>query len=408
MGEFFTKAKGYSKAEVKAAIKRLHELLKKKAKWNQKADQKHFNFEQNGGDTTEELQADLAWHVRAWGQWVLDRARRELAQYYPTYADFEPLKKDQIAYEHQPMRLVPLTDDGTPDIDSLNAEFTMDYLADKRNPRWVVKPTVVYLWARTVPCKNCRATLPLLKTRWLCKKDRKRVLLTMEPNPERTGVVFGVETSVPPKGGNAAQRREHDKRIGVGTMSRAGSKCPCCGTIMTMEDLRLCNQSHEGGFVTTAVILDAPQGKEYRSPTGLELEMADRAFAGLDEAFASVPYGIPVERIPRDGAGASYGFPIVAHGIREWRRLFTPRQLLCLGTFLESSRKARERMQDDGVPGPIVDALLGYLYAAFSRLEDRNSALCTWQLNAEKIGCLGRGFKWNSSGRFCVSLPLGV
>ena len=34
--------------------------------------------------------ADLAWHVRAWGQWVLDRARRELAQFYPTYADFEP------------------------------------------------------------------------------------------------------------------------------------------------------------------------------------------------------------------------------------------------------------------------------------------------------------------------------
>lgn len=94
MAEFFKKAKGYSKAEVKAAIKRLHELLKKKVKWNQKADQQHFNFEQNSGDTAEELQADLAWHVRAWGQWVLDRARRELAPYYPTYADFEPIKKD--------------------------------------------------------------------------------------------------------------------------------------------------------------------------------------------------------------------------------------------------------------------------------------------------------------------------
>jgi len=42
------------------------------------------------------------------------------------------------------------------------------------------KPTVAYLWARTVTCKNCRATVPLLKTRWLCKKDSKRVLLLME------------------------------------------------------------------------------------------------------------------------------------------------------------------------------------------------------------------------------------
>ena len=29
------------------------------------------------------------------------------------------------------------------------------------------KPTVAYLWARTVKCKNCRATMPLLKTKWL-------------------------------------------------------------------------------------------------------------------------------------------------------------------------------------------------------------------------------------------------
>ncbi|MCH8336669.1 MAG: hypothetical protein IIC61_12365, partial [Proteobacteria bacterium] len=69
-------------------------------------------------------EADLAWHVRAWGQWVLDRARRDLAKYYPTYADFEPLKKDIKAYEKQPMRLVPLRDDGVADINALNGEFT--------------------------------------------------------------------------------------------------------------------------------------------------------------------------------------------------------------------------------------------------------------------------------------------
>ena len=84
------------------------------------------------------------------------------------------------------------------------------------------RPTVAYLWARTVKCKQCRATLPLLKTRWLCKKDNKRVILTMEPNPDETGVLFGVETDVRRVGGNAAQRREHDRRIaGGGTMSRA-------------------------------------------------------------------------------------------------------------------------------------------------------------------------------------------
>ena len=94
--------------------------------------------------------ADLAWHVRAWGWWVLQQARKDLERFYPTI-------------------------DG--------------------------KPTVAYLWARTVTCKNCRATIPLLKTRWLCKKDNKRVLLTMEPNADKTGVVFGIEKECASQGG---------------------------------------------------------------------------------------------------------------------------------------------------------------------------------------------------------------
>src|SRR5207248_3744987 len=164
------------------------------------------------------LDTDLAWHVRAWGQWVLAQARKELARFYPVYADFEPLDPGMKSYERQPMRLMPLKDDGTPDMAALNGDFSADYLAVKGNPRWVAKPAVAYLWARTVTCKNCRAAIPLLKTRWLCKKDKKRVLLTMEPNRDRTGVVIGVEKDVPVKGSNVAQRREHDKRLGAGTM----------------------------------------------------------------------------------------------------------------------------------------------------------------------------------------------
>src|SRR6266849_6711185 len=107
------------------------------------------------------VEADLAWHVRAWGWWVLQQARADLEHFYPTV-------------------------DG--------------------------KPTVAYLWARTITCKNCRATVPLLKTRWLCKKDNKRVVLTMEPNPDKTGVVFDVLNDVPSLAkGNSAQKREYDK-----------------------------------------------------------------------------------------------------------------------------------------------------------------------------------------------------
>src|SRR5690606_19490805 len=75
MAEFFKKAKGYSAAQVKAALKRLHTRLKAKRKATGDG-QDVFAFE----GAKDELEADLAWHVRAWGQWVLARARKELAQ----------------------------------------------------------------------------------------------------------------------------------------------------------------------------------------------------------------------------------------------------------------------------------------------------------------------------------------
>jgi len=385
MAEFFKKAKGYGKAETTAALKRLHGALEKRPKWNQKADQTSFQFERDGGDE-HELQADLAWHVRAWGQWVLDRARRELARYYPTYADFEPIKKDRIAYEHQPARLVPLKENGTPDIDGLNAEFTDDYLEDRRNPRWIAKPTVAYLWARTVACKNCRAIVPLLKTRWLCKKPNKRVLLTMNPNADRTSMVFGVESSVPVKGSNPAQRREHDKRLGAGTMSRAGSSCPCCGTINTMEDVRLEGKAGRLGSVMTAVIVDTPDSKDYRALTEHELAVATPSEEAVQAAFADVPFGVPDEPTPAGGgSGAGGAFSVQGYGLMMWRDLFTPRQLMALGSFVAATRAAPEQMVAEKCPPEWIEAVAAYLAVMVDRLSNQTSALSRWNQGRETI-----------------------
>ena len=135
-------------------------------------------------------QGDLADHVRYWGQWVLRHAREELTSYYPTI-------------------------DG--------------------------KPTVAYLWARTVPCPDpaCGAEVPLLKTLWLSQKAEKtlpdtpenrawpdflrvtrtkntskvvingRRALRLVPNPEQHRVDFEIWTPGP-KGRSA--RRHHGRR----------------------------------------------------------------------------------------------------------------------------------------------------------------------------------------------------
>ena len=114
--EAFLKAKGYRGARLRTQLGRLG----------------HGNgefqldalpeSEPASGHADPLIEADLAWHVRAWGRWVLARARRELAAYYATYAEFEPLKPGRD-FELQTMRLLDTDDDGLPLLDPLNAEY---------------------------------------------------------------------------------------------------------------------------------------------------------------------------------------------------------------------------------------------------------------------------------------------
>ena len=366
--EAFLKAKGFKGVRLRTYLERL-------------GHGKPEGTQLGGLDQDDSItEADLAWHVRAWGRWVLARARRELASCYPTYAEFQPLTPDGDA-EQYPMRLLELDDNGIAQLDPLNAEFNESYLKDPHNPRWVAKPTVAYLWARTVSCKQCRATLPLLKTRWLCKKDNKRVLLDMETNPDRTGVVFDVQRDVPPHGGNTAQRREHDKRIGAGTMSRTGATCPCCGAIMTMSDIRYEGQSGRLGAVMTAVVVDGLKGKEYRLPTDHEIQVAEVSEEWLQALYADIPFGLPEEPLPSKEA---LGFRVPLYGFDTWRKLFTNRQLLAIGMLIKSVRTLPQS-KDGSVGSNFSRAIPLMLAISLDRAIDYMSTLCIWETYASEV-----------------------
>ncbi|MDE0078899.1 MAG: DUF1156 domain-containing protein [Caldilineaceae bacterium] len=326
------------------------------------------------------FEADLAWQVRAWGRRVLARARKQLASYYPTYAEFVPLASDSEDSSPSSIQLLEVDAEGVAQVDPLNAAFDSDYLKNPRKPRWIAKPTVAYLWARTVTCKQCRATLPLLKTRWLCKTERKRVLLTMEPDSDGTGVVYGVESDVPRVGGNAAQRREHDRRAGGGTMSRTGATCPCCGVIMTMEDVRLEGRAGRLDAVMTAVVVNGPKGKEYRLPTEHERHVAEVAEEQLKALYAEIPYGLPEEPTPTQTQFSG----VYNYGFDTWRKLFTNRQLLALGTLVLSIRQLSQELNE--WPARWSEALIANLALVLDRLADYSSAICSWHNGREVLG----------------------
>ncbi|MDE0182652.1 MAG: DUF1156 domain-containing protein [Caldilineaceae bacterium] len=368
--EAFLKSRGFKGASLRTMLERLG----------------HGESETQLGFLSQEdpiFEADLAWQVRAWGRWVLARARKQLASYYPTYAEFVPLAPTSEDGP-PPMQLLEVDAEGVPQLDPLNVEFEEDYLKDPRNPRWIAKPTVAYLWARTVTCKQCRATLPLLKTRWLCKKERKRVLLKMEPNTERSGVVFDVEADVPSVGGNAAQRREHDRRVGGGTMSRTGATCPCCSGIMTMEDIRLEGRAGRLGAAMTAVVVDGMKGKEYRLPTEHELSVAEVTEEQLQALYADIPFGLPEEPTPKAGSGASRAFSVDGYGFDTWRKLFTNRQLLAIGAFIGHIRSIPTIgvLRDDSEWGIATTLMLS---ACLDRAINYMSTLCLWESVATEV-----------------------
>ena len=399
MEAFLKKAKGFKGARLRAQLERL-------GHGNGEVQLEALAQAGSSGSHDPTTEADLAWHVRAWGRWVLAGARRELAAYYPTYADFQPLTKD-ADFEPRPMRLLDTDEDGVPMLDPLNAEFDAANLRDPRNPRWVAKPTVAYLWARTVPCKQCRATLPLLKTRWLCKKGNKRVLLRMEADAERTGVVFGVRADVSRNGGNPAQRREHDRRIGAGTMSRTGATCPRCETIMTMDDIRYEGRAGRLGAVMSAVVVVGPKGKEYRLPTDHERAATEVTEEQLQALYADIPFGLPEEQTPKAGAGASRAFSVDGYGIDTWRKLFTNRQLVALATFLRASREIDVIPQTYESHGGWTESTQAYLASSFDRLANQNSTICRWNNKGEKVEGTFSRFALPIVWDFVETNPLG-
>ena len=115
--------------------------------------------------------AGLAEEVRHWGSWVLDKVRAEIGDLYPPIPDPKAPKIRQVLGKAQ----LEMTGKGF--------ELSGQQKLAVETPAGYLTP-VAYLWTRTVRCKNpsCRASVPLVKQTWLCKKDGRYVAMKMVAN----------------------------------------------------------------------------------------------------------------------------------------------------------------------------------------------------------------------------------
>ena len=232
----------------------------------------------------EYLRNPLAADVRYWGHWVLERARGELAEFYP------------------------------------------------RDPDGSVP--VAYLWSRTISCPSCHMEMPLLRQYWLARQTNKRVAL--EPVIDRHGghVDFRVV-----KGEAVTGRPEQ------ATTSRGDTRCLACGQVVKGVDVRRLAMNGEIGAAMTAVVLstEAAGGKRYRADAE-EDRVAYHAAAERLRVLATTHHGdLPL--IPDEPIDPKIlGLRIDAFGLDEWGKLFNERQKLTISTFARQTTEAYSAM----------------------------------------------------------------
>ncbi len=267
--------------------------------------------------------------VERWGKWVLERARAELAEFYPK----EP-------------------DGATP---------------------------IAYIWSRTVRCPNpaCGAEIPLFRQFWLAKKPNKRIALKPIVNHYDKRVDFEVVTV----GANEDWPSQ-------GTVRRATAHCLLCGGTADDDYLRSEAQAERMGHRLVAVVKTTGRGsgRQYAVANSKHIEAFKKAARRLEELKANHKDElslVPDEPSPGTiGQGASQR---PTYGLTEWGKYFNPRQALALATFARLVREAHEEIKKECCNDDYAKAVATYLGLAVDRLGDYNSILCSWHTSRELI-----------------------
>jgi putative DNA methylase len=291
--------------------------------------------------------------VKKWGLWVIERAREQLAEFYP----------------------VPDTHDDA-DEALVQSSFT-----DEGNP-FTVKSgltPIAYLWTRTVPCPNpsCGATVPLVRQTWLRKKAGHYAALKMVPDDQTKKVRFELVQA------SKLEELGFDPEAG----SKAGNAtCPFCGATVSVEYVKACGQKKQIDYQFMAVVVTRSEGrgKLYLASASLEHHMTDKWAIEdrIERLCKERGLSIPDEPLPVQG---TLGFRIQAYGMLQWKDLFTPRQLLALLTFSAEAHSAYETMLKENIEIDYAKAITTYIALLIDKLADFNSTICRWVSVGDKV-----------------------
>jgi putative DNA methylase len=239
-------------------------------------------------------------------------------------------------------------------------------------PKQLNESIFAYLWARTVACPTTGKPVPLSPNWWLrTGSDPVAVKLIAEEGMDRPQ--FEIVT------GKQATLANPD----VGTITRGVGRSPWTGETISGDYIKAEAQAGRMEQMLYAVAIKKSGGFGFRAPTPEDLE----AVRCAEEALAKkkpewIAKGIiPTEEIP-DGNKTS---ELRRYGMFQWKDVFTPRQLLVLGTYLECLHQLSEELHDETVGNQKstmlqdrANAITSYLAIALSKCPNYNARIASW------------------------------
>ncbi len=188
---------------------------------------------------------------------------------------------------------------------------------------------IAYYWARTATCSNpsCKAEVPLLKQFYLANTSSKKVYLN--PVINGTDIQFEIKEGMCP--------------IKSGWNNRGNMTCPCCGSITTVNQVKLQFKAKTSKEVLLAIISETNRGKLYRLPT--KNEYIKPQSKNIDK---------PTDRMAVEN---NRNFNTPGWGIEIYGDMFSDRQLFMLQAFTKSFSLLKKKIE----PTQYTQALYTYL-----------------------------------------------
>lgn len=269
--------------------------------------------------------------VKMWSQWVLEEARNELAEFFPSEKEGEPIG---------------------------------------------------YLWSRCIPCQNprCGATVPLIKQFWLANTKKKKI--TLIPSVKGKKMHFGIA------GGEKAKiPKEFDPKDG--TVNGGKATCLICGRVMDRDTIKSLFAQEKNDEIMNVVVIKPKgrSGKLYKIATKNNLDVFKKASKRLEkkQRIFKKKHGIdpiPNESTPEGkGSGAERAFSVRLYNMNTWGSIFNSRQKLVMLTFLEKILEIADMKGNNKCNIKV----LSYLGIILDRLADKDTTLCMWNTSGEKL-----------------------